>query len=285
MPSCGSSPTFVCLCICVLLCLDFVCLSATSARVVLPTFLHVFITLLVFLPCLLPFKIYTASVFALLVATKFLQLNIAVFLPYLHTFLSTYLFIPHLYFQRECLPLETCRTPSILLQLNSPNSGVHCAFIVFIAEVDSKTMFIQSMGLRQLVIGLVTHHLQFLTILHFLNIWMVKGNLYSQTTFPLKFMIKNFLAHYHHLFPLMMYPWILTLDHHVLMTMMKMMIMATILAGVYTIMIFMVVMVIAPLPLFQAVHSMNQGHIVINKHLQMINFSGEFIMTNSMVNS
>lgn len=99
-PSCGSSPTFVCLCICVLLCLAFVCPSVTSTCVVLLTFLHVFITLLVSLPCLLPFQIHTASVFALLVATKFLQLNIAVFLAYLHTFLFTYLFIPHLYLQR-----------------------------------------------------------------------------------------------------------------------------------------------------------------------------------------
>jgi hypothetical protein len=216
----------------------------------------------------------------LLLATGSLQLNLAGFLHYLHTHSYQHILSSAPLSQGECLYLKTCKAISILLQLFSLNSSVCSVFVDFITELDSRTMFMQSIGLRQLA---VKYPLQFLTIPHLLTTQTLKGDLYIQITFHSKFMIKNFLAHYHLFPPLMMYPWMLTLNHHFLMTMMKMKVMATTIAWIYMIMISMVVMVTAPLPLFQAVHSMNPGHVDINKCLQMIDFSGESIMTNSMV--
>jgi hypothetical protein len=172
---------------------------------------------------------------------------------------------------------------SILWQLDNLHSSAQDAFVVFIIQLDLKTIFVQSMGLRQLMIGLVKHHLQFSIVFYLPKIQTMRRSLHIQITLYLKSTIKNLLAYYPLHVPLMVYPWMLTLNinYHFLMTMIS-----TIMATTTTwTMIFLVVTVIAPLLLFRAVlgHSMFRGHMDINKQLWVIHFLGEFTMTNSMV--
>jgi len=107
--------------------------------------------------------------------------------------------------------MSSSQNPQHTVYTPAAHQPKYNAFIVFITEQDSKTMFILGIGLRQLMIRLTNPHL--------LNIQIMKKNI--QITFHLKFMMKNPLAN-HHLFSLLMiHAWMLTsMFNYFLMVMM-----------------------------------------------------------------